>query len=388
MLRRRGSIKLLEVLGIRVGVDATWFVFLFLVIFWLSDYFRRTLSSSDTVAYATTVATVLLFFASLIVHELGHALIARRQGIQVRRIELFLFGGVTQMSRDTATPGEELKVGLAGPAATLCFMLLCLAVDLAIVGPHRLWHAVVLDARVPITPVLLALSWLLLMNVAILAFNLLPAFPLDGGRVARAVVWRATGDKRRGTRAAARLGQLLALALGGAGAWLLARSQAVAGIWLFALAFLLWSSARAAFLQSAAVARLDGIRVADVMDADPVALPVDTPVAAALDEYFVRYGCAWLPVVDQQRHFIGISRRESLQAMLDAGEGWLTVRSATGTEEAAALRVPVEGPLTEALSSESLGRLGALVAVDSDGVLRGVLTAEQVRRVLRPLAGG
>src|SRR5579875_3893720 len=98
MLRRGGSIRLFEAFGIRVGADATWFVFLFLIIIWLSGSFRSVLHSSDGVAYITTVVTALLFFASMIVHELGHAFAARRQGIVVTRIELFLFGGLTHMS--------------------------------------------------------------------------------------------------------------------------------------------------------------------------------------------------------------------------------------------------------------------------------------------------
>jgi Zn-dependent protease len=388
MLRRRSSIKLFDVLGIRIGVDATWFVFLFVVIFWLSGDFRSALASSDTVAYATTVVTVLLFFGSLIVHELGHALVARRQGIDVRRIELFLFGGLTQMSRDTASPGEELKVAAAGPAATLAFALMCAAVDLAIVGPHRLLHAIALDGTVRITPVLLSLSWLLLLNVAILAFNLVPAFPLDGGRIARAAVWRRTGSKQRGTEVSARLGQAFAIVLAGGGLALLLSGTGLSGIWLIALAFLLGSSARGALAQSAVTQRIDSVRVADVMDTQPVAIPAATPVAQALEDYFLRYGWSWFPVVDEAGRLLGIARREALQAMFDAGEGWLTAASALGAEEPSGLRVRAEGPLTEAIGAESLGALGAVMAVDSDGVLRGVLTVEQLRRALRARLAG
>src|SRR5579884_1412347 len=185
MFRRPGSIKLMELFGIRIGVDGTWFIVLFLMIFWLSGPFRQTLHSSDGVAYLTTVITALMFFGSLIMHELGHALVARRQGIEVRRIELFLFGGLTQMSRDAQSPGEEFKIAAAGPLATLGFVVLCLVIDMAIVGPHRLKDAAELSSTVRITPVLLSLSWLLLMNVLIFLFNLIPAFPLDGGRIAR-----------------------------------------------------------------------------------------------------------------------------------------------------------------------------------------------------------
>jgi len=193
----------MEVAGIRVGVDGTWFLMLFLLIFLLSGSFRSALHSSDGVAYVTTVATVLLFFASLILHEFGHAIAARRQGIAVTRIELFLFGGLTEMSRDALTPGEDFKIAAAGPLATFLIVLVCLGVDVAIVGTHRLLHAIELDGSVRITPVLLSLSWLVPMNALILLFNLVPAFPLDGGRIARAVGWRVTGNRLRATRVAA-----------------------------------------------------------------------------------------------------------------------------------------------------------------------------------------
>jgi len=217
MLRRSTSIKLFDLFGFRVGVDATWFLVLFLMIFVLSGPFRQTLHSSDGVAYMTTVVSVLLLFASLIVHELGHAIVARRQGIEVRQIDLYLFGGLTQMSRDAASPGEDFKIAIAGPVATFLVILLFLGVDVAIVGVHRLTHAIVLDSDIRITPVLLSLSWLVPMNVLLLVFNLVPAFPLDGGRVARSVVWRVTGDKRRATLVAARMGQAFSLILGGFG---------------------------------------------------------------------------------------------------------------------------------------------------------------------------
>ena len=229
MLRRTGSIKLMDVFGIRIGVDAGWFLTLFLVIICLSPSFRATLHSSDGVAYLTTVVSALLFFGSLIVHELGHAIVARRQGIEVKSIQLFLFGGLTQMSRDADSPGEEFKIAAAGPAATALMVVVFAVIDLAIVGPHRLWHAVLLDSDIQITPVLLSLSWLLLMNLIVLIFNLVPAFPLDGGRIARAIVWRTTGDKRRGTRAAAKLGQGFAVVLAGVGIFLLLHGSASAG---------------------------------------------------------------------------------------------------------------------------------------------------------------
>ncbi|MHB8658274.1 MAG: site-2 protease family protein [Solirubrobacteraceae bacterium] len=387
MIRRPGSIKLIEVFGIRIGVDGSWFLILFLMIFWLSPSFRTALHSSDAVAYLTTVVTVLLFFGSLVLHELGHAVVARRQGIEVKQIELFLFGGLTQMSRDARTPVEEFKIAAAGPAATFAFICLCLVADLLIVGPHRLWHAALLDNTVSVTPVLLALSWLLPMNILILIFNLVPAFPLDGGRITRAAIWRATGDKIRGTRSAARLGQWFAILLAGLGVFWTLRSGGLGGLWLVALAFLLGQSARGALAQTAMTERIEGVRVLDIMDRHPVAIPSLTPVGQALEEFFLRYRWSWFPVIDDGGHFMGILREERLQAAREGGEGWLTVGSVLESEEAATFRVDEDRPLTEVLASEPLGKLGALMAVDREGILRGVITIEQVRRALQSTLG-
>jgi Zn-dependent protease len=386
MLRRPGSIKLMSLFGIRIGVNATWFLILFLMIFWLSGSFRQALHSSDGVGYVTTVVTVLVLFASLIVHELGHALVARRQGIGVERIELFLFGGFTQMSRDASSPGEDFKIAAAGPLATLCFVILCLGLDMAIVGPHRLVHAAALDGKVPITPVLLSLSWLLFWNVLLLAFNLVPAFPLDGGRIARAVVWRVTGSKRQGTMTAARMGQGFGLLLGGIGLWLMFSYRSFSGLWLIAIAYLLYSSARGALMQTSLTERIEGVTVSDVMDPQPVAIPAATPVSEALDDYFLRYGWPWFPVIDDRGRLLGIVRRERLESTHDGGEGWLTVQAALDADEGR-WRIGADRPLTEALSSESFGKLGAVMAVDREGVLRGVLTADRVRRALQSAFG-
>jgi Zn-dependent protease len=373
----------MEVAGIRVGVDGTWFVMLFLLIFLLSGSFRSALHSSDGVAYVTTVATVLLFFASLILHEFGHAIAARRQGIAVTRIELFLFGGLTEMSRDALTPGEDFKIAAAGPLATFLIVLVCLGVDVAIVGTHRLLHAIELDGTVRITPVLLSLSWLVPMNALILLFNLVPAFPLDGGRIARAVGWRVTGNRLRATRVAAQMGQAFAVLLAAGGLWLMVSYKSFTGLWLMAIALLLWQSARSALLQTAVTARIEEVRVADVMDPQPVSIPASTAVTRALDEFLLRYGAPWLPVVDLTGHFLGIAHRERAQTAQDAGEGWLMIDSVLEREDAAVMHVDEDRPLTDVLSLESLGRLGAVMAVDHEGVLRGVITADQVRRALQ-----
>jgi len=372
----------MTIAGIRIGVDATWFAMLFLLIFLLSGSFRDALHSSDDVAYLTTVVTVLLFFVSLIIHEMGHAVAARREGIQVQRIELFGFGGTTYMSRDSQNPGEEFRIAAAGPAGTLLFVLLCLGVDLALVGPHRLTHAILLDGTVQITPVLLALSWLLPMNVLILIFNVVPAYPLDGGRMARAAIWKATDDKLRGTRSAARLGEGFAVLLGGLGLYITLRSSSFVGLWLMLLSFMIWQSARMALNGTAAASRVHGVLVADIMDHEPVVVRGTSTVEQALDESFLRYQSEWLPVIDGDRHFIGIARQDRAQELVLAGQGDSTVGSIL-EPETGRMTILENRPLTDVLTLEALGRLGAIIATDEDDTLTGMVTIDQVRRVLQ-----
>ena len=373
--------RLFSVSGIRVGVDASWFLILFLMIYVLSGPFRDTLHSSDLAAYATTVISVLALFASIIVHELGHAFAARRQGVGVTQIDLYLFGGLTQMSREPETPREDFVISVAGPLATVGVILVCVAVDFALVGGHRLTRAIWLDSNIHITPVLLALSWLIPVNVLLLGFNLLPAFPLDGGKIARAAVWRVTGDRHRATVASARLGQLLALLMAGFGLYLLVDAGSWSGLYTMGLAWILWTSARGAVGRAAIDERIADVHVGDIMDTQPVAIDADLPAAQALEEFFWRYRWSWFPVVEADGRFVGIAREESVQHAVDSGEGWVRVGSLV-EETGRDWRIEVERPISELLGQESLGALGAVMAVDGDGVLRGVVTVEQLRRAL------
>jgi Zn-dependent protease len=382
MFGRSGSVRLFSVSGIRVGVDASWFVVLFLMIYVLSGPFRDTLHSSDAVAYATTVVSVLALFASIIVHELGHAFAARRQGVGVTKIDLYLFGGLTEMSREPATPKEDLVISVAGPLATVGVIVVCVAVDFALVGGHRLTRAIELDSDIHITPVLLALSWLIPVNVLLLAFNLLPAFPLDGGKIARAAVWRVTGDKRRGTVLSARLGQVLALLMAGFGLYLLADAGSWSGLYTIALAWILYSSARGAIGAAALDERLEGVRVRDIMDAQPVSIGAELPAAQALEEFFWRYRWPWFPVTEADGRCVGIVREDPVTAAVDRGEGGVAVGSLAEHRGGETWRIGIERPISELFGSESLGALGAVMAVDAEGVLRGVVTVEQVRRAL------
>lgn len=376
MLRRTSSIKLLDVLGIRVGVSPSWFVVLFLMIFGLSRQFKGSLStSSGTAAFFVAVVAALLFFASIVAHELGHALAARREGIDTQTIDLWFFGGLARLSRDTRTAGEEFRISVAGPVVTLLVVVACAGIGVALVGWDHLGDAALLRGGTHVTPALQLLSWLGDVNLGVLVFNLVPAYPLDGGRIARALVWGVTRDRGRGTRAAAALGRAFGWLLAGLGLYLLVARHNYYGLWAVALGVMLSGAARSATLQSAFSERLEGVRVADVMDAQPVAVAADWPLARARDEAFDRYRWAWFPVVDGAGHVVGLVREERVR------EGAIG-DVASVMEEAGPWQIAEDESLDGLVASEPLRRLGALLAVDREGRLRGIITAGQVRRAI------
>ena len=372
------SFALGRIFGIRIGVNASWFLILFLFIFWLSRSFTDILGD-ETTGYAAALGAAVLFFGSIVLHELGHALAARRSGIEVTGIDLFFFGGVMKMSRDTDTPGREFFVAIAGPLVTLAIVIVGTAVGVLLAGSQEFLDAARLDGAAPSDVALLLVSFLVTMNAVLLVFNLVPAFPLDGGRVARAVAWKLTGDRGKATRFAAYVGQGFAILLVGFGIFLSTTGELFDGLWLAVLGYLLFQSARAAVLQTAVTSRLEGVTVADIMDAEPVTVPAQLPVARAYDEFFLRYqGWPWFAVVEDDGRFAGLVHREAVEAAARENRDVPVRDLATASGE-----VRADAPLEALLGSEPLRSVGALMAVDAEGRLRGVVTLEQVSRALQ-----
>jgi Zn-dependent protease len=387
MFGRPGSIQLARILGIRVGVDFSWFVVLFLVIFWLSGSFQDTLGSSDTTAYLTAVASALLLFGSIVVHELGHALAARRHGIEVAGITISPLGGFALMSRESSNPREELEVALAGPLATLAIVAVSVLAGFALVGPERFVDAALLANGADVTPVLLTIGFLVTMNLIVLVFNLIPAYPLDGGRVVRGLVWRVTGDRNRGTRVAARLGQGFAIVLIGGGLWVTIGLASLIGIWFVLVGLMIGGSARALLAQTALTEQLEDVRVADIMDADPVSVLDELPAAQALDEFFVRYRWPWFPVVDAAGRFVGVLREQGTRDAVEGGRPVQQVRELMEADESGRWRIGEDQSLRALLDADGLRTLGAMMVLDRGGVLRGVVTLGRLRRALRAALG-
>lgn len=377
-----GSIQLVRIAGIRIGVEPSWFLVLFLTIYLLTGYYSD--GFSDGTAFTLAVISALLFFASVLLHELGHAVVARRNDIGIAGIDLWMFGGVAKMERDTDSPGVEFRVAAAGPLVTLLIGAACFGIGTAIAGTGGAMDSAAFDSAGG-DEVLAVLGYLTFINGLLLVFNLIPAFPLDGGRIARAAIWARTGDRAQATRLAARVGRGFSFLLMALGAWFFLQGDVFNGLWFVFIGIFLGQAAKQAEVQTAITSRIEGLRVADVMDAEPVVVPATLSLDRAWDEFFLRYGHAWFPVVDPDGRFSGLIIREAVEGVPEAVRPGRAVASvmAVDTDDASSLRVGTEEPLEALLAREGLQRLGAIVAVDREGHLRGVVTVDQVRRALR-----
>jgi Zn-dependent protease len=380
----RTNFQIARIFGIRVGVGISWFVVLFFFIFTTTPYFHEVLGGSNTTAYLVAVASVLSFFASLILHELGHALVARRNGLGVVGIDLWAFGGITRMSGLVEGPGTEFRVAAAGPLATFAVILACIAAGALLTDSGHFFEVAVGNSGVRATPALVWLSWVGTINALVLIFNLVPAFPLDGGQLAHSVIWWRTGDRNRATRYTGRAGQGFAFVLGLIGVVGLA-SDFSFGLLMMVLAFFLYQAAGQAVVQGSLGQRIQGITVADIMDREPVTVPAGLTLLDAQEQFFLRYRWPWFAVVDPAQHFLGIVREARIDEEIAAGRPALSVVEVL--EQDLPVRIGAQAPLESLLGSEGLGRLGAMVAVDKDGVLQGVVTLAQVRQALRPASG-
>ena len=315
----RGQLTLFRVRGIKIGVDYSWFIVLFLVIIWLSGFYEDVLGlrHSDTDAYLLAVASALPFFASILLHELGHAVVASATGSRSPRITLWLFGGVARMEGDTDSPGTEFKVAIAGPARDPGDRRHLVAIGMAGRGTERVLdrdagdrHHLRLAACLRCSPGSPSI------NLLVLVFNLIPAFPLDGGRVARAIAWRShrrpqSGDELR-RRGSARASPSCSSPIG---LLILLAGNAISGIWLGAGRLHARPVGARRALQSEFSSRIEGITCRRRHGRRPVAIPEDASVARALDEYFLRYRWPWFPVVDAADRFLGLLVREAADAV-------------------------------------------------------------------------
>lgn len=300
-MRGRG-LRLGRLFGIELRLDPSWFIVFVLVAWSLAAHYYPLSHPEWSVAtyWALGVVTALLFFLSIIAHELGHSLVSRAQGIPVRDITLFIFGGAARMSREPRRAREELLMALAGPATSVVLGLAFGLVWRASSGSPGVIHAVS--------------GWLAWINVAVAGFNLIPGFPLDGGRVFRALVWGATGNLSRATRIAAGLGRVVAFGFILFGLWQVLEGNWMNGLWM---AFIGW------FLDSAAVqsARygnlqelLSGHTVREVMATDCPRVSPGISLEMSVNEAVLPSGRRCFPVIEDGR-LLGLLTLDGIKAV-------------------------------------------------------------------------
>ena len=291
---------------------------------------------SATTAWLTALVAAVLFFTSVLLHELSHALVGRVNGIEVRRITLFVFGGMAQMEHEPGRWPAELRMAIVGPLTSLAIGLVCLYAGTYGISPAAIERAGGLQRLLAqANPGQTLLLWLGQINVLLAIFNLVPAFPLDGGRVLRALMWGATHDLRRATRWASSLGQAFAWLLIGAGiAMVLGLSVPVLGgglingLWLAFIGWFLNNAALMSYRQLLTREMLQDVRIARLMLTRFEVVPPQLPVETLIEGYMLRSDQRAFPVVDGDGQFIGLVCQRDIERTSPEQRRTMTVRDA------------------------------------------------------------
>lgn len=278
----RAQISLGNVFGIKIGLHYSWLIIAFLISLSLGSNFAATNPEwGPGIIWATAIATALLFFVTIVVHELSHAMVAKSHGLPVRSITLFALGGVAEIEQEAGDARTEFWLGIVGPITSFVIGTFCLAVlySFGWKPPHF-----------PRTPLLAMLMWIGYINIMLAVFNMVPGFPLDGGRVLRAIVWWITGDASRATKISAKLGQLVAFAFIIFGIYRFFNGAGIGGLWIAFIGWFLLSASRESYAQVAVTESLRGLRVRDVMSPDYPTVDSHANLQTLVDEHFLRMG--------------------------------------------------------------------------------------------------
>ena len=366
------SIPLGRILGIPLGLDYSWFLIFALVTWSLAgSYFPEQYPGWSTGLYwAIGLATSLLFFGSVVLHELGHSVIALRNGIPVRSITLFIFGGVAQIGREPGSPGVEFRVAIAGPIVSFALAGLFGALGLFGAG---------------LAPLAALATYLAYINGSLALFNLIPGFPLDGGRVFRAILWRVTHSFRRATEIAGGAGSLFAWLFIFWGVWQMFNGNFAGGLWIAFIGWFLQNAATASVQQMTLTRLLAGHTVGEIMTHECTTLTPEVTLEQLVHDHILTTGKRCFPVARAGRveglltvhHVKGIPR-----------ERWATTTAEQAMTPLAQLRIahPSDG-LWEAMEEMTADGVNQLPVIDAaNGDLVGVLARANVLTFVRTLA--
>ena len=360
------SVKLTTIRGIDVGVHYSWFIIFFLITFSLTTRFASehphwTLAEH----YAVGIATSLLFFASILLHELAHSFVALAKGIPVRSITLFVFGGVAQIGREPDRPLTEFQIAIAGPVASA---LLSVGFGvIAYLGGEQFERLAALA------------GWLSSINLMLALFNLVPGFPLDGGRIFRAALWHMTGSLTKATRIAAGSGQAIGYAFIFFGIWTAFAGNWFSGLWLAFIGWFLMNAAQESVLQLSIRSALSGLRAEDIMARDCPTVPGQLTLADLVHEHILRTGRRCF-LVSQNGRLEGLVTLHQVKAVPQARwEDSFVVQAMTPIDRLYA--VAPETPILDVLGGMEQHDVNQ-VPVTQDDRLLGMITRDHLLRVL------
>jgi Zn-dependent protease len=363
------SIRIGRLAGIPIGFQPLWLAIVVLIAWSLGAayYPDEVPGIAPAAAYALGLLSALLLFASILLHELGHSVVARRHGVEIEEIDLWLLGGVARMKGYPRAAGDELRFAIAGPAVTLAIVLVFGAVALA------------LPASTP-DAIQALVGYQLFVNAAILVFNLLPAFPLDGGRVARAAIWMRTGDLQRATALAAQVGRGFGYLMIGVGVFG-AAAGAFGGIWLAVVGVFVIVAARAEEGGLRVRTAFAGREAGRFVSFPAVTAPAGISVAQAVERLFVPYRYTAYPVIDAGRP-VGLIDTSHVERVPAARRASTTVREAAIVDRD--LLIGEHQDVAELLERPAFQRAGRAVVLSDSGEV-GVISITDVNRALRAI---
>jgi len=280
--RPGGGIHLGTVAGIKIGLDYSWFVIFGLVLLVMgAGYLPNALPNTSTIViWVLALLTTILFFASVLGHELAHSILARINGLPIEGIDLFIFGGIAKLQEEPRSPRQEFIIAIVGPLTSFVVFAV-------------LWIAL----RPISLPLAVVAEYVAQINILLGAFNLIPGFPLDGGRVLRAIMWSRTGSLRRATQVATSVGQFFGYALIILGLVELFVTQSFGGIWLAFIGWFLLQAAQASYQQLLTRESITGVKVREILSTTPPIIPANINVHDAIDHYFMEYPANVFPVM-------------------------------------------------------------------------------------------
>jgi Zn-dependent protease/CBS domain-containing protein len=368
----RSNIKLGRISGIEIGLHYSWFIIAALIVFSLGERFHQTNPNWGTgQIWTAALFTAVLFFISLLLHELAHSIVAQRRGLKVKAITLFALGGVSQIQDDATDAKTEFWVAIAGPIASLIIGFVCLGVALGL-GWHR--------STEPHTAATGVCVWLGYINIALALFNLIPGFPLDGGRVLRSIVWAITKNADRSTRVAARVGQVVAFLFILDGIWKYFSGAGFGGLWIAFIGWFLMDAAKASYAEVETTAALRGLRVSEVMSHDCVILNRGMALQDFVDVYLLKTGQRCFAVEDQGR-LVGILTPRDVGNIPRDRWDRTTVREAMRPLQELHVITP-DTPLLDALKLMVRNDVNQLPVV-ANGTMQGMVSRSQLVQLLQ-----